>query len=218
MSQRSNVTTRIKEVGAVAIIRMQESARVARVVEAVLRGGLSAIEITMSVPGAVELLREVARSLGSEVVLGAGTVLDVETAKRVIDAGASFVVSPILKRELIAECHANDVAVAPGCFTPTEIYTAFEAEADLIKVFPATSLGPAFFRDILAPLPGLPIMPTGGVSLDNVGDWIRAGAVAVGVGTALLDRQVIAAERYEELTARARALVAAVRAARDARA
>ena len=215
MTSRTQTAAAIRSQGIVAIVRMQEAERVLAVAEALARGGVKIIEITMTVPRAVELLRTLAERLGSDVVLGAGTVLDTETASSVIDAGARFVVSPVFLPELIQLCHARDVAVAPGCFTPTEIFTAYRAQADLIKVFPATSLGPSFFRDVLAPLPGVPIMPTGGVALDNVGEWIRAGAVAVGVGTALLDRQAIRDENYALLTERARAFVAAVLAARS---
>ena len=137
-----------------------------------------------------------------------------QTAARVIDAGARFVVSPILRPAIIEVCHRNGVAALPGCFSPTEILTAWESGADIVKVFPATALGPSFFTDVRGPLPQLKLMPTGGVTLDNAGDWIRAGAVAVGVGTALLDRTAIAAGNYDVLRANAARIVANVRAAR----
>jgi 2-dehydro-3-deoxyphosphogluconate aldolase / (4S)-4-hydroxy-2-oxoglutarate aldolase len=143
-----------------------------------------------------------------------GGVAQSQTATRVIDAGASFVVSPVLKLAIIDVCHRNGVAALPGCFSPTEILIAWESGADIVKVFPATALGPSFFTDVRGPLPQLKLMPTGGVTLDNAGDWIRAGAVAVGVGTALLDRAAIAAGNYDVLRANAARITAGVRAAR----
>ena len=128
-------------------------------------------------------------------LFGAGTVLDAETAARVIDAGAQFIVSPVYRRSLIEACHARGVPVTPGCFTPTEILDAWEAGADIVKVFPATALGPGYIKDVRAPLPQVKLMPTGGVTVENAGEWIKAGAVAVGVGTALLDTKAIESRR-----------------------
>jgi 2-dehydro-3-deoxyphosphogluconate aldolase/(4S)-4-hydroxy-2-oxoglutarate aldolase len=214
MSRRAEAANSIRRTGVVAVVRTRESDRVTAIAEALLEGGLSAIEITTTVPGAVDVLRTLSAALGSRILLGAGTVLDLDTARRVIDAGARFVAAPIYRRGLIELCHAHDVAVAPGCFSPTEIFEAWEAGADFIKVFPAATLGPDYFRDIRGPLPHLPIMPTGGVTLDNVADWINAGAVAVGVETALLDPLAIANGHYGVLTARASAFLAAVKQAR----
>ena len=193
---------------------MKDAAKLRRVVEAIAEGGVRAIEVTMSVPGAVEIIATLSRSLPKEILLGAGTVTDAATARAVIDAGARYIVSPVFRREVIAACHERDAAVAPGCFTPTEILDAHEAGADLIKVFPATALGPQYIKDVRAPLPQVRLMPTGGVSLDNAGDWIRAGAVAVGVGSALVDNKAIEEGRFEVLTANARRIVASVAAAR----
>ncbi|HWZ90313.1 MAG TPA: bifunctional 4-hydroxy-2-oxoglutarate aldolase/2-dehydro-3-deoxy-phosphogluconate aldolase [Polyangiaceae bacterium] len=214
MTRRAETANSIRKSGVVAVVRTRESDRVTAIAEALLEGGLTAIEITTSVPGAVDVLRTLSSALGNRVLLGAGTVLDLETARRVIDAGARFVASPIFRRGLLGLCHDHDVAVAPGCFTPTEIFEAWEAGADFVKVFPAATLGPAYFRELRGPLPHLPIMPTGGVTLDNVTDWINAGAVAVGVETALLDPQAIASGHYGVLTARASAFLAAVKQAR----
>jgi 2-dehydro-3-deoxyphosphogluconate aldolase/(4S)-4-hydroxy-2-oxoglutarate aldolase len=214
MSRRAEAANSIRRTGVVAVVRTRESDRVTAIAEALIEGGLSAIEITTTVPGAVDVLRTLSAALGSRILLGAGTVLDLDTARRVIDAGARFVAAPIYRRGLIELCHAHDVAVAPGCFSPTEIFEAWEAGADFIKVFPAATLGPDYFRDIRGPLPHLPIMPTGGVTLDNVADWINAGAVAVGVETALLDPLAIANGHYGVLTARASAFLAAVKQAR----
>jgi 2-dehydro-3-deoxyphosphogluconate aldolase/(4S)-4-hydroxy-2-oxoglutarate aldolase len=141
-------------------------------------------------------------------------VTDAATARAVIDAGARYIVSPVFRPEVIATCHEHDVAAMPGCFTPTEILNAHDCGADVVKVFPATALGPQYIKDIRAPLPQVRLMPTGGVSLDNAGDWIRAGAVAVGVGSALLDAKAIDENRFDALTANARRIVACVASAR----
>ena len=142
--------------------------------------------------------------------------MDAETAHRVVDAGAQFIVSPVFRRAVIEACQARDVASMPGCFTPTEILDAWDAGADVVKVFPATTLGPGYLKDIHGPLPHVKLMPTGGVTLDNAGDWIRAGAVAVGVGTSLLDAKAIAASDFKQLRANAERIVANVRAAQQA--
>jgi len=198
----------------VAVIRLKDPAKLRSVVEAMAGGGVRALEVTMTVPGAVGLIRELAPTLPDGFLLGAGTVTDAETARAVIEAGASFVVGPIFRPDVIAACHERDVPAMPGCFTPTEIFAAHECGADIVKVFPATALGPQFIRDVRAPLPQIKLMPTGGVTLDNAGDWIRAGAVAVGVGSALLDAKAIADGRFEVITDNARRVVASVAAAR----
>jgi len=214
LSNRARVTRAVEESGIVAIVRIGDATKVEPIVEALLKGGVTTLEVTMSVPGAVEIISKMAPTLPKEVMFGAGTVCDVKTAKRVVKAGAKFIVSPIFKASIVKYCVEQDVACMPGCFTPTEIYAAWEAGADVVKVFPATSLGPAFFKDIKGPLPHIKLMPTGGVQLDNVGDWIRAGAVAVGVGSALMDPAAIASGRYEVLTEKAKAFVDAVGTAR----
>ena len=143
-------------------------------VDAIAEGGIRALEVTMTVPGAIELIAGLAPKMPPGFLLGAGTVLDAATALKVIDAGAQFIVSPVFRREVIAACHSRDVAVTPGCFTPTEILEAWDAGADIVKVFPATALGPGYIKDVRAPLPQVKLMPTGGVTLDNAGDWIRS--------------------------------------------
>jgi 2-dehydro-3-deoxyphosphogluconate aldolase / (4S)-4-hydroxy-2-oxoglutarate aldolase len=168
----------------------------------------------MTVPNAVALIGELAPSLPDTFVLGAGTVTNGATARAVIDAGARFVVGPVFRRDVIDACRERDVPVAPGCFSPTEILEAYEYGADIVKVFPATALGPQFIKDVRAPLPQLKLMPTGGVTLDNAGDWIRAGAAVVGVGSALLDSAAIDAGRLDVITANARRIVASVSSAR----
>ena len=215
MSAREAVVQAIEQAGIVAIIRMREPDKLRAVVDAIADGGIRALEVTMTVPGAVDLIRQLAPTLPAGFVLGAGTVLDAETAARVIDAGAQFVVSPVFRRSVLDACHASSVPAMPGCFTPTEILDAWDAGADIVKVFPATSLGPGFFKDVRAPLPQVKLMPTGGVTLDNAGVWIGAGAVAVGIGTALLDAAAIASGNFEVLRANAARVVANVRAARS---
>jgi 2-dehydro-3-deoxyphosphogluconate aldolase/(4S)-4-hydroxy-2-oxoglutarate aldolase len=215
VTRRHTLAAAIEQAGVVAVIRVKDAARLRAIVEAIGEGGVRALEVTMTVPGAVEVIRELAPTLPSGFLLGAGTVVDTDTAIRTIDAGAQFVVGPIFRREIIDVCHQRDVPAMPGCFTPTEIFEAWEAGADIVKVFPATPLGPAFFKDVRGPLPHIKLMPTGGVTIDNAGDWIRAGAVAVGVGTALLDAAAIAAGDYRTLRDKAERLVANVNAARN---
>lgn len=212
---RTAIVSAIESAGVVAVIRLKDPAKLRAVIDAIAEGGVRALEITMTVPGAIELIAGLAPALPAGFVLGAGTVLDAGTAARVIDAGARFVVSPVFRRPTLAACHERDVPSMPGCFTPTEILDAWDAGADIVKVFPATALGPTFFKDVRGPLPHVKLMPTGGVSLDNAGDWIRAGAVAVGVGTALLDARAIAAGDYGVLRANAERIVDNVRAARE---
>ena len=186
------------------------------VVDALIEGGVRALEVTMTVPGAVDLIRAIKPTLPDGFLLGAGTVTDAATATRVIDAGASFVVSPVFRRDVLTEAHRHDVAALPGCFTPTEILDAWEAGADIVKVFPATALGPTFFKDVRGPLPHVKLMPTGGVTIENAGAWIQAGAVAVGIGTSLLDATAIAAGDFAVITANARRTVENVERARKA--
>ena len=217
MPTRAETVAALEACGVVAVIRLKDASALGAVVDALAAGGVRALEVTMTVPGAIELIRTIAPSLPRDVVLGAGTVLDAETAQAAIEAGARYVVSPVFREEVLRVCHRFDVAALPGCFTPTEILGAWEAGADVVKVFPATALGPGYFRDLRGPFPQLRLMPTGGVSLANAGEWIRAGAVAIGVGTALVDAEAVAARRFDEITERARQFVAAVAAARSAR-
>ena len=204
----------LEEAGVVAVIRMRDPAKLRAVVDAIAEGGVRALEITMTVPGAVDLIRQIAPTLPSGFVFGAGTVLDAGTVARVVDAGAQFIVSPVFRRSVIEACGTHDVAALPGCFTPTEILDAWDAGAHIVKVFPATTLGPSYLKDVRAPLPHVKLMPTGGVTVENAGDWIRAGAVAVGVGTSLLDTAAIAAGEFHVLRGKAERIVANVRAAR----
>ena len=211
---RLQVLREIESSGVVAVIRMQKADQLRAVIDALLEGGVRALELTMTVPGAIGLIEELAKDLPGEFQLGAGTVLDPETARQVILAGAKYIVAPTLNLDVITMCHRYDVAIMPGCFTPTEILTAWQAGADLIKVFPATALGPAYFKDVRAPLPQVRLMPTGGVTMENAGEWIKAGAVAIGVGSALVDTKAIAAGNFAQITKNAKSLIESVRAAR----
>lgn len=217
LQDRTETVRQIEQLGVVAVIRLRDPGKLRAVVDAIVAGGVRALEVTMTVPGAVELIRGLAPTLPEGFLLGAGTVIDAETARAVVDAGAQFVISPVFKREVIIACHEQGVPVAPGCFTPTEILEAHEAGADIVKVFPATTLGPQDIRDVRAPLPQVKLMPTGGVSPDNAGDWIRAGAVAVAAGSSLLDAAAIESGRFEVITANARRFVENVAAARGGR-
>jgi 2-dehydro-3-deoxyphosphogluconate aldolase/(4S)-4-hydroxy-2-oxoglutarate aldolase len=213
-SPRADIVAAIERLGVVAVIRLKDAGALRGTIDALAAGGVKALEVTMTVPGAVDLIADLAPTLPDDFLVGAGTVLDAETARRVIDAGAQFVVSPVFSREVLDECHRMGVPSMPGCFSPTEIFDAWKAGADVVKVFPATALGPTFFKDIRAPLPQLKLMPTGGVSIENAGEWIRAGAVAVGIGSALLDARAIADRRFDAITSGAQRLVANVAAAR----
>ena len=209
-AKRAAVVAQVEALGVVAVIRLKDPAKLRAVVDALAEGGVRALEVTMTVPGAVGLIRDLAPVLPQGFLLGAGTVTSAETALAVIDAGAAFVVGPVFRPEVIRVCHAHDVAAMPGCFSPTEILAAHECGADIVKVFPATMLGPQFIKDVRAPLPQVKLMPTGGVTLDNAGDWIRAGAVAVGLGSALLDAAAIESNRLDVITSNARRVVASV--------
>jgi 2-dehydro-3-deoxyphosphogluconate aldolase/(4S)-4-hydroxy-2-oxoglutarate aldolase len=215
MRERRTATAALLErAGVVAVIRLQDPAGLGAVVDALLAGGVQALEVTMTVPRAIESIAALAPSLPAEFLLGAGTVLDAATARRAIDAGARFVVSPVFRPEVITACHRLATPALPGCYTPTEILDAWEAGADIVKVFPATALGPAYLRDVRAPLPQVKLMPTGGVSIENAGDWIRAGAVAVGIGSALVDPRAVADGAFDVITDKARRALASVRDAR----
>jgi len=212
---RAAVARQLEELGIVAVIRVKDPERVRGIVSALAAGGVRALEVTMTVPRAVDLIRDLAPRIPDGFLLGAGTVTDVATARAVIDAGASFVVGPVFRLDVLAVCHECGVPAIPGCFSPTEILDAHEAGAEIIKVFPATALGPQFIKDVRAPLPQLKLMPTGGVTVENAGEWIRAGAVAVGLGSALVDAAAVESGRFEEITSRAMRAVVNVAAARS---
>lgn len=192
---------------AVAVLRVKEEDKLKKVILAIADGGVSVAEITMTVPNAIKLIEKMSKELDENIIIGVGSILNKQTAEDAIKAGAKYVVSPILKKEIIEMAQKYDVPVMPGCFTPTEIYSAFEMGADIAKVFPADVVGMAFFKAILAPMPHLKLMPTGGVSLTNAGDWLKAGACAVGIGSALLDEKAIKEENYLKLTENAKTIM-----------
>jgi len=203
---RIEIVKRIIGDKAVAVIRLRTSQNFLKVAEALYEGGISILEITMTTPNALALIKETVARMPKDVLIGAGSVLDAETAKKVIHSGAKYVVSPVFKPVIIQIAHQQDVPAMPGCFSPTEILTAHEQGADVIKVFPADILGMAFFKGIKAPMPFLNLMPTGGVTLTNAGEWIKAGACAVGVGSALVDNKAIEAGNFIQLTENAKIL------------
>ena len=192
---------------AVAVLRVKEEDKLKKVIQAIAAGGVSVAEITMTVPNAIKLIEKMSKELDENIIIGVGSVLNKLTTEDAIKAGAKYVVSPILKKEIIEMAQKYDVPVMPGCFTPTEIYSAFEMGADIAKVFPADVVGMPFFKAILAPMPHLKLMPTGGVSLTNAGDWLKAGACAVGIGSALLDDKAIKEENYLKLTENAKTIM-----------
>ncbi len=195
----------------VAVIRLQDPSKLIKVIEAIAIGGVSIIEITMTVPNAINLIKQVTKELNGDIIVGVGSVLKADTALQAIDAGAEYIVSPIFNKEIIEAAHRNDVPAMPGCFTPTEIFNAYESGADIIKVFPADTLGKEFFKSILAPMPFLNLMPTGGVTLTNADVWLKAGARAVGVGSALIDKDAISNNNFIKLTENARIISESVK-------
>jgi len=216
MERRQQIVQRIEQCGVVAVIRLQDPDRLRGVIDALGSGGVRALEVTMTVPRAIELIGKIAPTLPSGFLLGAGTVVDPDTARAAVRAGARYIVSPVFRPAVIEASHAEGAAAMPGCFSPTEILAAWDAGADVVKVFPATALGPSYFKDLRGPMPQVRLMPTGGVSLENAGEWIRAGAVAIGVGSALVDPKLVAAGNYDGITERAKRFVERVRQAREA--
>lgn len=213
---KPEVLQRINEVGVVPVVRAASPQEAMKVIEAIKLGGLSILEITMTVPDAVKVIEQVADRYGAEVVVGAGTVLDPETARACILAGARFVVSPSLNLHTIELCRQYSVAVFPGALTPTEVVTAWQAGADAVKVFPCGAVGGAkYLASLKAPLPQIEMIPTGGVSLATAASFIAAGAFALGVGADLVDLTAMRSGEPEKVTQAARAYVAAVRNARN---
>ncbi len=207
----------IEELGLVPVIRAASADEAMRAIDAIKEGGISVLEITMTVPGAVGVIEEVVKRYGSEATVGAGTVLDPETARICILAGAQFVVSPALNVDTIAICRRYGVPIIPGALTPTEVVTAWTAGADFVKIFPAGSVGGAsYIKNLKGPLPQIKIIPTGGVSLKTAADFIKAGASALGVGTDLVDVKAIRAGEAHVITERAKQFIEIIREARAA--
>lgn len=205
------------DTGVVAVIRASGSAELMDVIEALRRGGIRAVEVTMTTPGALDVIKETAERFGDDVLVGVGSVLDAETARMAMLAGAQFIVGPVLNLDVIRICKRYDKIVIPGAFTPTEILTAWEAGADVVKVFPATKLGPSFFKDVLGPLPQVRLTPTGGVTVETAPEFIKAGAVFVGAGSALVDKTAVAQRRFDVITETAERFVSAIKSARESK-
>ena len=212
---RVDVVKQIKDTGIIPVVRASSADEAMRAIDAIRAGGISVLEITMTVPGAVGLIEQVAATCGADVLVGAGTVLDPETATACISAGAKFVVSPALNLDTIAYCRRHDIAVIPGALTPTEVVQAWNAGADLVKVFPAGAVGgPSYLKALKAPLPQIELVPTGGVSLKTAADFIKAGAAALGIGADLVDLKAIREGHSQLITERAKQFVQIVREAR----
>jgi 2-dehydro-3-deoxyphosphogluconate aldolase/(4S)-4-hydroxy-2-oxoglutarate aldolase len=212
---RSEVVQTIRDVGIIPVVRAQSADEAMMAIDAIREGGISLLEITMTVPGAVAVIEKVSQRYGADALVGAGTVLDPETARACIAAGAKFIVSPALNLETIAECKRQDVAVLPGALTPTEVVEAWTAGADFVKVFPAGSVGgPSYLKALKAPLPQIELVPTGGVSLKTAADFIKAGASALGVGADLVDLKALREGQQKIITERAREFVKIVRETR----
>ncbi len=205
----------LHESGVVAVIRASSSEHLVEIAAALIAGGVIGVEVTMSIPKAIAGIERLADRFGDQAVIGVGTVIDAATARDSIAAGAEFVVSPNFDPEVVATTRRYGKISIPGAFTPTEILHAWTAGADVVKVFPSTTLGSGYIKDLLAPLPQLRLMPTGGVDLKNVGGWIKAGAVLVGVGSSLITKEMMARSDWSALTANARAFIEAIRDARQ---
>lgn len=213
---KDEIIQRIIRGGVLPVIRAETPEEARSVIEAVRAGGIDVIEVTMTVPGAVGLIRELSAEYGDKVLIGAGTVLGSETAAACIDAGAKFIISPALNLETIAYCRKHDIVVMPGALTPTEVVTAWNAGADFVKVFPAGAMGGAsYLKSLKAPLPHIKLIPTGGVSLGTAADFIKAGASAIGVGADLVDLKAIREGRGSEITENARKYLEIVKQARE---
>jgi 2-dehydro-3-deoxyphosphogluconate aldolase / (4S)-4-hydroxy-2-oxoglutarate aldolase len=205
---------RILDCGIVAVVRSPDSRQLVEVCRALADGGVTVVEITMTVPDALDVVRQVRAELGDRVLLGAGTVLDSETARAAILAGAEYLVAPVVNLDVIRLCHRYDKLVMPGAFTPTEVLTAWEAGADIVKVFPADVVGPAYFKALRGPLPQVRLMPTGGVDLSTAADFLKAGACCLGVGSQLVEPKAVADCDFDRIRGLAREYVAIVQQAR----
>jgi len=214
--QKLAIIERLTGIGVIPVVRAASAAQALSAIAAIEAGGLPLLEITMTVPGALSVIEAATKQYGDRVLVGAGTVLDADTARDCVSAGARFIVSPALNVRTIEWCRAADVPVMPGALTPTEVLTAWQAGADFVKVFPCDSAGGAsHVKALKGPFPDIPLIPTGGVTLTTVADYIRAGAAAVGVGSNLVDTRAIAAGEAGRVTEAARQYVDAVRQARS---
>jgi 2-dehydro-3-deoxyphosphogluconate aldolase/(4S)-4-hydroxy-2-oxoglutarate aldolase len=203
-TSKNDISDSIREIGIVAIMRAKSSEQLLAAADAVLAGGVNAIEVTMTTPGALGVIEEATTKYGDEVIFGVGSVLDPETARAAILAGAQFVVCPTLNLKTIEICKRYSVLVVPGAYTPTEVLTAWEAGADMVKIFPASVGGPAYIKAVKAPLPQVKLVPVGGVNLQTTADFIRAGSEVVGVGSSLINQKLLEAKEFETISENAR--------------
>ena len=215
MRSKTEIISRLTNSGIIAVVRAQKLEQVLPLAEALIAGGVIAIEITMTTPNAIDAIRTASQQLGDRGLVGVGTVLDAKTCRAAIEAGAEFVVSPVMRPELVTAAHAADKPVMLGAYTPTEAQLAHEAGADFIKIFPADKLGPDYIKAIRAPLPHLRIVPTGGVELSNAAAFLKAGCVALGVGSSLVPARLLHDENWPELTRLAAEFVRVVQSARS---
>ena len=215
MNNRQATLTDLFNVGVIAVIRADSGEQLVNVCRALSKGGVRACEITMTTPGALDAIAAASRALGDEALIGAGSVLDAATARAAILAGARFIFSPVLNLEVIEMAHRYDCVAVPGALTPTEILTAWSAGADVVKVFPANHFGPQYLKDIHGPMPQVKLTPTGGVDLTTAADWIKAGAVAIGVGSSLVKKDLINGAKWDELSVLAKQYVDIVAKARS---
>ncbi|MCH8524245.1 MAG: bifunctional 4-hydroxy-2-oxoglutarate aldolase/2-dehydro-3-deoxy-phosphogluconate aldolase [Balneolales bacterium] len=210
--KKTDVLATLEDRKIVAVVRVDTADQIDPTVDALLAGGVNSIELTMTIPNVLDHLPALIKRVGDQMVLGIGSVLNGETAQRVIDAGANFVVSPVMKADIIEAAQKNNIAVAVGAFSPTEIQTAWELGSDVVKVFPADQFGPGYIKAVKAPMPHLRLMPTGGVTVQNVGEWLSAGTFSLGLGSALVDIKAVRSGDYARITSNARALVDAYNA------
>jgi len=213
--EKREVFNRMVSEGLIPVIRVSSSQEAIDVSDAIKEGGVTLIEITMSVPGAIDTIKELTHKYKDEIIMGAGTILDPETARAALLAGAQFIVTPTLNLDVIQLAHRYSAVVVPGAMTPTEILTAWNAGADMVKVFPAAQLGgPEYIKAIRGPLPQILLVPTGGVNLQNAGAFIKAGATALGAGGELVDKKAVKEKKFNIITENTRAFLKAVREAR----
>ena len=209
---RAQTVERLREIRIIPIVRTATADAVVPIAEALLQAGLPICEITLTVPNATAAIAAVAKRFAGKMLIGAGTVTDAETARRAVDAGAEFIVTPCLVPEVIEAAHRAEVAVLPGALTPTEVFEAHRLGGDMVKIFPVQSVGgAAYLRALRGPFPNIPLVPTGGVTLENMTEMFKAGAAAVGVGTELISKDALDRRDYAAIAARAKQFVAAVR-------
>lgn len=213
--EKSIVNQKIIEAGVVAILRSSSSEHFVKASEALIEGGINAIEVTLTTPGALASIRELAREFQGRILLGVGSILDPKQAAEAVEAGACYVITPVVRPQVIAYCNQNKVSILSGAYTPTEALNAFEAGADFIKIFPAETLGIKFIKGLLAPLPHLPLVPTGGVDEHNVADFIKVGCKAVGAGSSLVSQEILKTQNWKELTEISKRFVNNIKTARS---